>query len=76
MLIHDVTMEDGSTRQLAQIRRIRIIAQMVDPADPETKYKIPIKQRTAVREFRMSWSNYIDPLKRFYVTSIHADHTA
>lgn len=60
-----VTMEDGSTRELAQIRRIGIIAQMVDPAAPETTLKIPINNREEIREFRMSWSNYSDPLERF-----------
>lgn len=60
-----VTMEDGTTRELAQIRRIGIIAQMVDPNDPETVLKVPIKSREAIREMRVSWSNYTEPLERF-----------
>ena len=63
--MYRVTMEDGTTKDLAQIRRIGIISQMLDPADPSTKYKIPIKQREPIREFRMAWENYLDPLERF-----------
>jgi alpha-1,4-digalacturonate transport system permease protein len=55
----------GSVKDLAQIRRIGIISQMVDPSEPSTKYKIPIKQREPIREFRMAWENYLDPLERF-----------
>ena len=60
-----VTMEDGSVKELAQIRRIGIIAQMVDPEDPETVLKIPIKDRETVREFRLATENYVKPLGQF-----------
>ena len=63
--LYKVTMEDGSVRELAQIRRVGIIAQMVDPADPETRLKIPIKNREPVREFRLAWENYTKPLEQF-----------
>ncbi|RYH11614.1 carbohydrate ABC transporter permease [Tropicimonas sp. IMCC6043] len=59
------TLEDGSVRDLAQVRRIGIVSQMVDPADPETTIKVPIGQREPVREFRLAWENYKDPLERF-----------
>ena len=38
---------------------------MVDPKNPDEKFKVPIDQRTKVREFRMAWENYRDPLERF-----------
>jgi len=63
--LYRVTMEDGTTRELAQIRRIGIISQMVDPAAPGETLKVPIAQREPVREFRMAWENYRDPLERF-----------
>ena len=66
--LFDATLEDGTVRQLAQVRRIGIISQMVDPANPGEKYKVPINQRTEVREFRMAWDNYRDPLERFDFT--------
>lgn len=65
LLLFDVKMDDGSTKQLAQIRRIGIVSQMVDPKNPIEKFKIPIGQRTKIREFRMAWENYRDPLERF-----------
>jgi len=63
--LYNVTMDDGSVRELAQIRRIGIIAQMVDPEAPETSIRVPIDRREAVREFRIAWDNYTSPLERF-----------
>lgn len=63
--LYRVTMEDGSIRELAQIRRVGIIAQMVDPADPQTVLKLPIRGREAVREFRLATENYLKPLGQF-----------
>ena len=63
--LYDVTMDDGSVRQLAQIRRVGIVAQMVDPDDPGTRIDVPIDRREAVREFRVAWENYTAPLQRF-----------
>jgi alpha-1,4-digalacturonate transport system permease protein len=65
LLLFDVTMEDGSVRQLAQIRRVGITAQMIDPANPEERLQVPIATREPVREFRMALENYRDPLERF-----------
>ena len=63
--LYRVTHDDGSASELAQVRRIGIVAQMVDPADPETRIKVPIERREAVREFRIAWENYVAPLQRF-----------
>ncbi len=67
--LYEVTSQDGTTRQLAQVRRIGIVSQMVDPQNPDTTVKVPIDQRTKVREFRMAWENYTDPLERFNFVS-------
>ncbi len=63
--LYDVTMDDGSVRQLAQIRRVGIVAQMVDPDDPGSRIDVPIDRRESVREFRVAWENYTEPLQRF-----------
>lgn len=63
--LFDVVHEDGSTQQMAQVRRIGIVSQMVDPNNPEEVIKVPIKSRTEVREFRLATENYKDPLQRF-----------
>lgn len=60
-----VTMEDGSVRELAQIRRIGIQAQMVDPDAPGEVLRLPISNREPVREFRVATENYTEPLQRF-----------
>ena len=52
-------------RELAQVRRIGIVAQMVDPAAPEERLKVPIESREAVREFRLAYENYAKPLEQF-----------
>ena len=63
--LYDVTMDDGTVRQLAQIRRVGIVAQMVDPDAPDERLNVPIDRREAVREFRVAWENYTAPLQRF-----------
>ena len=65
LLLYNVKMEDGSVMELAEIRRVGIISQMVDPNSPKTKYKIPIENRERIREFKMAWENYTEPLERF-----------
>jgi alpha-1,4-digalacturonate transport system permease protein len=60
-----VTMEDGSVRELAQVRRVGIIAQMVDPKDPTQTIRAPIDRRTPVREFALAAQNYTEPLRNF-----------
>jgi len=60
-----VTMEDGSKRELAQVRRIGIQAQMIDPANPSQQFRVPIDKRVPVREFSLATGNYTEPLSRF-----------
>lgn len=60
-----VTLEDGSTADLAQVRRVGLEAQMIDPAAPEEIIRVNIDQRTEVRSVRLAWENYRDPLERF-----------
>ena len=63
--LYKVTLEDGTEKELAEIRRIGIVSQMVDPETPDQKYRIAIDQREPIREFRMAWENYADPLQKF-----------
>ncbi len=58
-----VALEEGGIRELAQVRRVGIEAQMVDPADPAAGIiKVNIRQREPVEEVRLAWENYLDPL--------------
>ncbi|MDQ3399298.1 MAG: carbohydrate ABC transporter permease, partial [Deinococcota bacterium] len=63
--IYEVTLADGATRRLAQVRRIGIQAQMVDPASPGEIIEVPIGQREQVRSVQLAWENYLAPLERF-----------
>ena len=59
-----VTFVDGTTRQLAEVRRIGIVAQMIDPAKPDEVVKVNIADREPVRELGLATENYVTPLKQ------------
>ncbi|MBX4941249.1 carbohydrate ABC transporter permease [Rhizobium binae] len=63
--LYNVTMPDGSTRQLAEVRRIGIMGQMVDPKQPGEIVKVNIKDRTPVRQVEFAANNYTEPFQRF-----------
>ena len=63
--LYNVTMEDGSVRQLAQVRRIGLEAQMIDPNAPEESLRVRTDQREEVRQLRFATENYTEPLQRF-----------
>ena len=63
--LYNVTLEDGSVTQLAEVKRVGITSKMVDPKDTEKKYKIPIDKREKIREFSVQWDNYLDPLRKY-----------
>ena len=65
LLLFDVSMPDGTVQRLAQVRRVGIEAQMVDPADPTEIVRVPIGDRSEVRQFKLAWENYLEPLQRF-----------
>jgi alpha-1,4-digalacturonate transport system permease protein len=70
--LFNVTLEDGTTLQLAQVRRVGIEAQMVDPANPGEIIPVNIDDRQPVNEIRFSWNNYTEPLQRFdFVTYLY-----
>ena len=58
--LYEVTMEDGTVRQLAQVRRVGIQAQMVDPAEPDKLIPVSTREATPVRDLGINWSNYTD----------------
>ena len=63
--VYRVRLPDGSSRELAQVRRIGIQATLVDPAAPEQEYKVNIRDRKPVREFALALSNYADVFRKF-----------
>lgn len=63
--LYDVTLEDGSVMRLAQVRRVGLQAQMIDPQHPDQKYKVNIKDRKAVEKVVFSLDNYIEGMESF-----------
>ncbi|KKB12948.1 ABC transporter permease [Devosia geojensis] len=63
LALFDVVGEDGETRRLAQIRRVGIQAQMIDPADPEAgRVLVPVETATPVRRVYLAFENYTNLL--------------
>jgi alpha-1,4-digalacturonate transport system permease protein len=63
--LYRVRLPDGSERVLAQVRRVGIQAQMVDPQAPGEVVRVNIREREPVREMQVAWSNYGDLFARF-----------
>jgi len=63
--LYTVTFEDGTTQILAQVRRVGLVAQMVDPNNPATIIKVKIEQRQPVERISFGLENYIDGVKSF-----------
>ena len=55
----------GETRELAQVRRIGIMATMVDPKAPTEEIRVNINQREPINELRFASSNYTDLFGKF-----------
>lgn len=63
--LYEVTI-DGAVKQLAQVRRVGIQAQMIDPANPTgEKIKVNIKDRVPIESIRFNLSNYIEGIESF-----------
>ncbi|MUZ71618.1 ABC transporter permease subunit [Agrobacterium vitis] len=56
---------DGTTRQMAMVRRIGLKAQMVDPENPQAPVSIDTRTITPVQSLTIATENYTDPLTRF-----------
>jgi len=67
--LYDVIGEDGSVVRLAQVRRVGLMAQMVDPEAPESVRQVPIELRTPVRSVRLATENYTQSFTRFNFTT-------
>ncbi|MEO7762003.1 MAG: carbohydrate ABC transporter permease [Casimicrobiaceae bacterium] len=60
-----VKLPDGTTKELAEVRRMGLMATMVDPAKPDDEVQVNIKDRTKTREFRIATENYTQLFGRF-----------
>lgn len=60
-----VTAGEHEGKVLAQIRRIGLMSQMVDPANPGQKLQVNINDREPAREFALATENYSVLFERF-----------
>lgn len=63
--LYEVTLEDGSTAQMVQVRRIGLEAQMIDPDNPGEIVKVHINDRQPVERVVFSLDNYIEGIESF-----------
>ena len=56
--VYRVKMPDGTTKELAELRRIGLTATHVDPARPDDLVRVNVKDREPVREFKLATENY------------------
>jgi alpha-1,4-digalacturonate transport system permease protein len=63
--LYKVALEDGSTAELAQVRRIGLEAQLVDPANPDEIVKVNISDRQPVESVSFRPDNYIEGIESF-----------
>jgi alpha-1,4-digalacturonate transport system permease protein len=60
-----VTTGDHAGQELAEIRRIGLMAQLVDPAKPRVIIRVPVRDTQPVLRLRAAWSNYSALLTQF-----------
>jgi alpha-1,4-digalacturonate transport system permease protein len=63
--LYQVKDEQGRMRELAQVRRIGIVATMVDPQQPQTEVRVDINNRKPVNELRFAGGNYTELFGKF-----------
>ena len=57
--------DKGELRPMAQVRRIGIMATMVDPARPDAPIQVNINDRKPVNELKFSFGNYTELFGKF-----------
>lgn len=63
--IYRTTLEDGSVRELAQIRRIGLESQLIDPANPDEVFKVRIENREPVEQVSFNLDNFREGIQSF-----------
>lgn len=65
LLLYTITDGDHAGEVLAQVRRVGIEAQMVDPTDPGEIIKVNIRTREPIERFRLATENYTELFEKF-----------
>ncbi len=65
LALYDIVSGEFEGRRLAQIRRVGLVAQMVDPADPSVPLKVDIADRELIERVGLATENYTDLFAKF-----------
>jgi alpha-1,4-digalacturonate transport system permease protein len=57
--------DTGAVKPMAQVRRIGIMATMVDPANPQQQVRVNINDRTPINELQFALTNYTEIFGKF-----------
>ena len=57
--------DKGEVKPMAQVRRIGIMATMVDPQNPDQQVRVNINDRTPINELQFALSNYTEIFGKF-----------
>ena len=63
--LYEITFEDGSVRTLAQVRRVGLEAQLIDPANPGETIKVNINQRQPIESVYFGLENFKEGIESF-----------
>jgi alpha-1,4-digalacturonate transport system permease protein len=63
--LYETRNAQGQWQPMAQVRRIGIMATMVDPAQPERVTQVNINERRPINELKFAWSNYTELFGKF-----------
>jgi alpha-1,4-digalacturonate transport system permease protein len=63
--LYSATLENGTTKILAEVRRLGTVSQLVDPENPGEIIRVNIAQRQPLREVAFSTGNYTEPFLHF-----------
>lgn len=66
--LYQATLENGQTAVLAQVRRVGLEAQMIDPDNPDEIIKVNIADRQPVESVYFGLENYIEGVQSFNFT--------
>jgi len=63
--LYAVKVDGGAVRTMAQLRRIGIVATMVDPSNPQDTVQVNINDRKPINELQFAWTNYTELFGKF-----------
>ncbi len=63
--LYSIVSGEYEGRTLAQLRRVGLVAQMIDPAEPEMRLKVNISDREAIESVGFAFGNYTEIFERF-----------